>query len=545
MVIPPRTAAAQDHTNALCSPAKRRIGSAARPPRTTRVALPLPQPPPKAAELPIDILPPALALVRKLLPPDFQLPPEVLAAMVLPTVPLANAALTVWAHLLHPEFLNDFYDRHRGRGYEDLLTFPTLVALTRDALILHKGSALPALQSANEQDALPTCQEAYYAKLRRIPPELSEAFLEEATARLVPLLLPASPGTDVLPASVNEFEVICLDGKQIKRVAKRLKPARGRPGKLIGGKVLVAYLPRTGLAVAMAAERDGEANDIRLMPRAVPGTRARTTGPRLWVADRQFCDLNQPALLSEGSDHFLLRRSQKLGFAADPQRPARESTDVRGLRVVEQWGFIGAESQGKRRRYVRQIHLVRPGADDVYLMTDLLDEARYPAADLLEVYLKRWEIERVFQKIVEVFHLEHLIGSSPEATIFQASFCLVLYNLLQVMRAYMAAGQEELAADEVSMEKLFDDVTKELTAMVVLFPSETIAGWFGGEWSCEEVARRLGQLLRGAWKERYRKAINKKPRPKVPKAKCSGAHTSVQKLLDADRKKPRQSKGET
>ena len=93
---------------------------------------------------------------------------------------------------------------------------------------------------------------------------------------------------------------------------------------------------------------------------------------------------------------------------------------------------------------MRQIHLVRPGAEDVFLVTDLLDEATYPADDLLEVYLKRWEIERVFQKITEVFHLEHLIGSTPEATIFQASFCLVLYNLLQVMRAYVAAGQAEL-----------------------------------------------------------------------------------------------------
>ena len=543
MVIPPRTAAAPERIDTHRGRARRRIGATARTRRTTRIALPLPEPPPKAADLPVDILPPELALVRKLLPPDFQLPPEVLAAMVLPTVPLANATLTLWSYLLHPQFLDDFYAGHRGRCYEDLLTFPALVALTRDALVLHKGSALPALERAGERGEMPTCQEAYYAKLRRIPPALSEAFLGEATARLTPLRLPSSPRADALPASVDEFEVICLDGKQIKRVAKRLKPARGRPGKLIGGKVLVAYLPRTGLAVAMAAEPDGEANDIRLMPRAVPLARERTAGPRLWVADRQFCDLNQPALLSEGADHFLLRRSLKLGFAADPDRPARESTDARGLRVVEQWGWIGAVSQGQRRRYVRQIHLVRPGAEDVSLVTDLLDDARYPAADLLEVYLRRWEIERVFQKIVEVFHLEHLIGSSPEATIFQAAFCLVLYNLLQVMRGYMAAGQAELAADEVSMEKLFDDVAKELTALVVLFPSATIADWFAGEWSPEDVARRLGQLLGGAWKERYRKAINQEPRPKVKKAKCSGAHTSVQKLLDADRKKRRESKG--
>jgi Transposase DDE domain len=541
MVIRPGKATAPEHTDAQRGPTRRRIGGKSPRRPTRRVALPLPEPPAKAAESAIGILPPELAAVRKLLPPDFDLPLDILAAMVLPTVPLANATLTVWSYLLDPVFLNAFYDRHRGRGYEDILTFPTVVALTRDALVLHKGSALPAIERADERGDMPTCQEAYYAKLRRIRPELSEAFLGEAAERLVDLLPPRFRA-QALPASLDEFEVINLDGKQIKGVDKRLGPARGRPGKVIGGKVLVAHLPRTGLAVAMAAERDGEANDIRLMPRAVPLARARTSGPRLWVADRQFCDLDQPALLSEGGDHFLLRRSLKLGFAADPDRPARESIDARGLRVIEQRGWIGAVTQGKRRRYVRQIHLIRPGAEDVYLVTDLLDETKYPAADLLEVYLKRWEIERVFQKIVEVFHLEHLIGSSPEATIFQASFCLVLYDLLQVMRAFMAAGQAELAVDEVSMEKLFDDVAKELTALVVLFPSATIAGWFAGEWSRAEVTRRLGQLLGGAWKERYRKAINKKPRPKVKKSRCSGAHTSVQKLLAAKRQKQQESK---
>ena len=176
-------------------------------------------------------------------------------------------------------------------------------------------------------------------------------------------------------------------------------------------------------------------------------------------------------------------------------------------------------------------------------MTDLVDERAYPAEDLLAVYLKRWEIERVFQKISEVFALRRLIGSTPEATLFQAAFCLVLYNLLQVMRAFVAAGQEGLAAESVSMEKLFDDVQAELTALVVLFPSATIAGWYAGEWSCADVVSRLEQLLGGAWKPRYRKAINKKARPKVQKAKGSGAHTSVQKILEEERKKRRQRQG--
>lgn len=47
--------------------------------------------------------------------------------------------------------------------------------------------------------------------------------------------------------------VTILDGKQLKNVAKRLWPLRCKPGKVVGGKILVAYLPAEGVAVAMAA----------------------------------------------------------------------------------------------------------------------------------------------------------------------------------------------------------------------------------------------------------------------------------------------------
>ena len=189
--------------------------------------------------------------------------------MVLPRVPLANAALTAWSYLLRPEFLDDLFARNRGRSYEDILDFPTFVALIRDALVLHRGSGLASFERAEEQGELPTCQEAVYAKLRRVPLGLSIAFVEEITERLR-ALLPRGTSAEALPASLDGIEVVILDGKQIKGVAKRLKPVRGRPGKVIGGKILVAYRPRWGLAVAMAAERDGEANDIRLMPEMIP-----------------------------------------------------------------------------------------------------------------------------------------------------------------------------------------------------------------------------------------------------------------------------------
>jgi hypothetical protein len=481
------------------------------------------------------ILPPSLHALLEALPPEARLPLEALAPLVVQRVPLANATLTLWAYLLKPGELEQIFDRHRGRSYEQVLSFTTFVELIRDALVLHKGSARQALDRAKERGELNTCKEAVYGKLRRIPIELSVGLFEDVSARIRPLL-PAGHAVAAAPASLAGMTVVLLDGKQIKHAAKRLKATRIKAGGVIGGKVLAAYLPGEGLAVAMAADPEGEANDIRLLPEAVARARARVAGIRLWVADRQFCDLDQPALLTEGGDHFLIRRSLRTGFHVDSDRLARESVDARGRKVVEHWGWLGS-SRDARRRYVRQVRLIRPGEEEVILVTDLTDEAAYPADDLLEAYLQRWGIERVYQQITEVFHLKRLIGSTPEGSIFQAAFCLVLYNMLQVIRAYVAAGQPELPVEMVSVEQIFIDVEKELTALTELYEPRTIAGWFAEDLSRDELVARLGALLGPAWTPRYRKAVNKNPRPKVKKAKCSGAHTSIHKVLEEERLK--------
>src|SRR5205085_12485393 len=129
---------------------------------------------------------------------------------------------------------------------------------------------------------------------------------------------------------------------------------------------------------------------------------------------------------------------------------------------AEAWRWLGAVTE-TRRRYVRRITLLRPDAGAVILLTELLDADGYPATHLLAVYLARWQIEQVFQQITEVFSLDHSIGCTPPATVFQASLCLVIYNLTQVLRACaVAASATTLSIDEVSSEKLFADLREEL-----------------------------------------------------------------------------------
>ena len=64
---------------------------------------------------------------------------------------------------------------------------------------------------------------------------------------------------------------------------------------------------------------------------------------------------------------------------------------------------------------------------------------------------------------------------TPEATIFQFALCMLFYNMIQLVRAYVAMGQQRDPSG-VSSEKLFADVQRELIAWhVVLTPEQTAA----------------------------------------------------------------------
>jgi hypothetical protein len=461
-------------------------------------------------------------------------PLDAYARETLQRLPLADATLTLWAYVMQPTFLAQVFAEYRGRSFEDVLTFARFVDLIGDALVEHKGSGRQSFTRAQEQGTLATSSEAVYGKLRRVPLSLSLGFFTEGTARLRALLPPQHLAAE-LPVSIADLTVVVGDGKTLKRVAKRLLPARGAPGKVYGGKLLVVFLPSQGVAVAMAADPDGERNECRLVPQVVEQTRHVVSGPRLWVLDRQFCDLVQTARCSEGGDHFLIRYHTKVRFRPTPTQAAVVTQDAQGRRVVEDWGWLGAESN-QSRRFVRRLTLTRPGADAIILVTDLLDATHYPAADLLTVYLARWGIERVFQQITEVFALRRLIGSTPQATVFQAAFCLLLYNMVQVLRGYIALAQPQpCLAEDVSAEQLFYDVQRELTAVSVLLPPLMVVTAYTEEFSQEELYQRLHGLLGSVWTPRWRKAVNPKPRPKVAKAKRSGAHTSMHRLLHAAR----------
>lgn len=451
------------------------------------------------------------------------------AREVLSRLPLAEAVLSLWRWVADPLFLLSVFARHRGQGYEKEISFGVLVQLIADALLEHQGSGKKSFARGREQGLLTASVQAVYQKLSRIPLGLSEAWLAESTARLCPIYpeaarLPAAP-------ALQDLEIIIVDGKAIKRVAKRLKPLRGRKGGVLGGKALVALELRSGVVVAMATHADGETNEAKLVPALLPQVRERVAGGRLWVADRQFCDLTQPAAFAQAGDHCLVRYHPKTPFFVDVAPSAQRGQDAQGRVWEQDWGWLGSE-KSQQRRIVRRLTLYRPGEETIILLTDLLDATRFPATELLDLYLARWSIERVFQQITEVFHLQSLIGTTPQGTVFQFAFCLLLYNMVQVVRAYVATAQAR-PVPTISTELLFDDVHRQLVALTELLPAEHVEPLFPVLPTEAELRAQLTRLLATIWTSRWLKQQTVKRKAPAPRTPIHGNQTSVFRLITA------------
>jgi len=457
---------------------------------------------------------------------------------MLARMPLAEAVLLLWKWVMCEKRLEGLWNTHRGRCYEKIISFSLMVHLIGDALLKYEGSGRRSFEKNIESGELETSVEAAYKKLSRLPIPVSQAFLAECTGALREAFPEWAEWE--LPKSLGGLGVVVLDGKAMKRVAKRLKALRGIPGGLLGGRALVAMEWSTGLALAMHAHPDGDANDVRFVGELVPIVREQVAGPRLWLADSAFCDLEQPRrFTAEDGDHFLVRYHPKVKFHRDTKTPQRKGKTAKGETYIEQWGWLGSQ-RDKRRRYVRMITLICPGKErDVILVTDLLDADLYPAEDLLWLYSERWGIENMFQKVTEVFGLQGLIGGTPQACIFQFAFCLLLYNMIQVVRGYIAQGQNR-EPDEISTEKLFDDIEQQLIAWNVVVDPEVTINYFDRVPNLRSLQARLRTVLGSTWSDTWVKSPKQERHRKTPR-KRARTHNSVYRILrDHSRKKQKQ-----
>src|SRR5205814_1426292 len=136
-----------------------------------------------------------------------RVPLEVPVPQTLARLPLAEAVLTLWRWAADADSVDQIFDANRGRCYQKLLRFATIVGLVRDALLEYDGRGKQSFEAAQDRGALDASVRATYGKLGRTPIPVSSAFLAGCTARLSDIY-PRDPAARTpLPASLEDYEV--------------------------------------------------------------------------------------------------------------------------------------------------------------------------------------------------------------------------------------------------------------------------------------------------------------------------------------------------
>jgi hypothetical protein len=461
---------------------------------------------------------------------------QLFSTAVLQRLPLGESVWRVLHYTMDDSWLEDLWNRNRGRCFERELKFGTLARLVSDALLQHDGSGRKSFERAQEEGILNVSIPSPYAKLATLPVALSEAFLEEGSQRMR-ALLPEKLAVDPLPPCFAGYEVFGTDGKAVKHVKRLLKPLRDLQAGILGARASVGLDLRVGLVVGMVGHLDGEAGEAALTEELLPhlaGAAAPSGKPWIAVLDRLYCNLSFPQRVRDAGGHFLIRYCSNTTFVPDAQRPAETSHDSSERRIVQEWGWLG-KVETNRRVYVRRITLDLSGAKSIGVVTDLWDEEAFPAEAVLAAYHARWGIEKVFHQITDVFSLKHLIGTGPKAALYQMAFCLLLYNALQVVRLHLASHQA-CAAETISNEKLFDDVRRQLISVDELIEVDLLLGLLGTVPSADELRSQLHERLDGVWTKRWRKAPSSGGSGhNKPKKRVLGNHTSTYRVLQQAR----------
>ena len=104
---------------------------------------------------------------------------------------------------------------------------------------------------------------------------------------------------------------------------------------------------------------------------------------------------------------------------------------------------------------LRQIKVTvdRPGyrPQVFYVVTTLLDVEKYPAAEIVELYIKRWDVELFFRDIKTTIGMDVLRCQTPEMIRKEILMHFIAYNCIRRLM-YEAAGEANMAVRVVSFK---------------------------------------------------------------------------------------------
>ncbi len=209
-------------------------------------------------------------------------------------------------------------------------------------------------------------------------------------------------------------------------------------------RMVTAALANTMTVIAYAVGRYDQSEQALLRP-LLAGLRKGD----LLLADRHFAGSNLYHEYLVAGLNFLTRIHQRLKVSRLRPLDGYASNDfVADVPIGDSYRRKDATLPGSVR--VRLIHAVvrlRGQREAVWFVTSLLDDAMYPAAEIVQLYARRWRIETLFLQLKVRMSADVLRSKTPEGTLKELAARMVALNVVRAIMLEAAAthGQDPMA----------------------------------------------------------------------------------------------------
>ena len=442
---------------------------------------------------------------------------------------VAGSPVSVMARLLlqravRPTLIDEIFEAHRGRQYHRELLFSTVVQIMTLVSVGLRPSVHAAARSLGEFGA---SLQALYEKLRGTSPDLVRALVRATGQGLLGVRRALG---ERRPPVIAGLRVVVFDGNHLPASEKRLGALRGFRGAALPGHALVVYEPDTDLVVDVLAAEDAHASELSLVPALLP-----TMGPGdLYLADRLFGNRTLLVAIAGRGAYFNVRiRADKVRMTL-PGRRRRVGRTARGA-VYEQQAVLTDDTGHQLAVRRIEVHLAHPTEDGerVIVLLSNVPAGTLSPVRLADLYLARWTIETMFQRLEAALHSEVRSLGHPRAALLAFGTAVVAYNILATLQHAIAVEHRDRTPDlALSTYHLAVEVRANYQGLMIAVGARV--------WAAYETRsdRHLARLLRQVARHVRVAAFRKSPRSPKPTTRpgyvafaVASQHVSTARIL--------------
>lgn len=343
--------------------------------------------------------------------------------------------------------LADYYRRLGLR--ERILTLPVMVAMVL-AMIWRQVPSVAELirTSAREgllwQAPIHVSQQAFDLRLRCLPADL----FGQVFRTILPTLLERSrartrPQPPIVTRALRNFPHLWIaDATTLEEVSKKVGLLQGVSQTVLGGKLLAVLDLPSKLPIHLWLDPDSSANEKSFLDQI----KAVLTEGTLLILDRGFYAFPFFDWLTEHGLAFVTRARSLTAFTLQQEL-------LSGPQVRDRIITLGQYRSNPCRHPVRLVEVLAEGSWRSYL-TNVLDPTVLSAAEVVDLYARRWKIEDSFLLVKRLLGLAYLWNGAFNTIQLQVWATWLLYAVL-IDLSDAVAEELSLPLDRISVEMVY------------------------------------------------------------------------------------------